>query len=90
MKKYRNVYTDISFTLYKKPLHPAILSLINDTELNGKILFGTDYYMATRFITESKMYNDFREYLSQSSASEWEDISVVNPRQFLTSSFYTA
>ncbi len=45
MSKYSNVYTDIAFTVIDKNFNKSISTLLNDSSIRNKILYGTDYYV---------------------------------------------
>lgn len=92
MKKYDNVYTDISYTIYEKKIFPDILKLLQDKKIGHKVLFGTDYFMTLRENSEKQLISKFRTFLAQNSVEEdlWKKITTDNPKLFLFSNYYSA
>jgi predicted TIM-barrel fold metal-dependent hydrolase len=81
MRRYENFYVDCSFTMYNPEFWPAMKVLLRtDEEINGSILFGSDYYMVAVECEEKQfsinMRADFGEDL-------WDQITVRNPARFL-------
>lgn len=84
MKVYKNVYTDISYTLFEPKTFNQIQKDL--AEENGhKILFGTDFYMTEREKRESKLKDQFRFHIGE---EEFGKISYDNVKQFLHSDLY--
>jgi predicted TIM-barrel fold metal-dependent hydrolase len=81
--RYKNVYTDVSYTLYEHAVFDDIAALIR--EFPDKVLFGTDFFMTEKENPEQKLVKDFRAAIS---ADQWEQITEHNPRRYLTSSFH--
>ncbi len=99
MNKYKNVYSDISYTLYNKHVWFELNALmagklnLQQGELNNfgskipkRILFGTDFFMTTQEKPEDRLYNDFIEGLSD--LKTFKTIAWDNPKEFLRSSFF--
>jgi uncharacterized protein len=80
MKKYPNVYTDLSYVGYQSKLHPLMHVLIRDPAFGGRILFGSDFYMVHQDATEREFSIRLRSTLSE---EEFRIISHVNPQHFL-------
>ena len=78
MKKYKNLYTDISYTLYKKEYFPILKILLQDKELNKKVLYGTDWYMNS-LDTKEKTFFSLKQYLSE---YDFKLITEKNPIEF--------
>lgn len=80
VKKYPNVYTDISYTMYDTSLYFQLKKVLADDAVRSKILFGSDFYMVERETEELSFYNKLKNYIS---ASDFEAISTTNPKRFL-------
>jgi predicted TIM-barrel fold metal-dependent hydrolase len=85
MRAFPNVYTDISYALHDKDVHPPLAELIADAALGSRVLFGTDYFMTTREKPEPKLASEFRDYLGTQVPGAWDRISRDNPREWLHS-----
>ncbi len=81
--RFKNVYTDISYTLYEHAVFDEIAALIR--EFPDKILFGTDFFMTEKENPEQKLVKDFRAAVSD---EQWAQITEHNPRRYLSSSFH--
>lgn len=92
MRVFPNVYTDVSYTLYKKKVFPHLLELLQDSEIGHKVIFGTDYFMTLQEDTETKLISRFRNYLEENSSGEnlWKKLAIDNPKAYLTSDYYEA
>ena len=84
MRKYKNVYADISYTLYNKATFDAIKDDLSK-ETGHKILFGTDFYMTERVLNEAKLKDHFRWHIGEEA---FEKISYNNTKRFLHSELY--
>jgi len=80
MKKYPNLYTDISFTLNNQEYFSVLKVLLLDEKIQEKVLFGTDYYMVETKTDEKKFCFDLRAYLGEDL---YKAIAVDNPEKFL-------
>jgi predicted TIM-barrel fold metal-dependent hydrolase len=87
IKRYPNVYADISFTVFDRNLYPLLKNLVNSEYKNSafyspkeKVLFGTDFYMLQKDYRERRFGIDLRGYLSD---EEYWQIAEDNPRRFL-------
>ena len=73
MKKYDNLYTDISYSLAdfkNETINKRVLNWLNtkddlDKELGHRVLFGTDFYMTEQETKEAELYNIARETLGK-------------------------
>ena len=83
---YPNVYADVSFTLHENELYEALKSVLGNTAYRNRILFGTDFFMATQYKTEFNLYDEFRTAVNDPAV--WKEISYLNPVRFLESDFY--
>ena len=92
MKTYDHVYTDISYTLYKKEVFPQLLELIKDKDIGHKVLFGTDFFMTLKEEAENKLIEKFKTYILKNYPEEnlWKKISHDNPKAYLSSEYYVA
>ncbi|MBS2097451.1 amidohydrolase family protein [Carboxylicivirga linearis] len=79
LPKYKNLYSDISFTLNEKRFYPILKILLGDDELKEKILFGSDYYMVQTETTERNFSIDLRGYLGE---KHYKQMAEINPKAF--------
>ncbi len=95
MAKFKNVYTDISYTLYDtKPNDHVVDAIAKDLQepSGNRILFGTDFFMTLQEKDERPLYTEFRAALNSTGSNTqplWENLIYYNNKQFLSSSFYT-
>ena len=80
VKKYKNAYTDISYTLSEKSLIPLLNITLQDPALQNKILFGTDYYMVEQEESEKEFCINLRSELGENN---YRLIAEQNPKIFL-------
>lgn len=80
MDKYKNLYSDISYTLNNYEFFPLLKVLLADPKLKYQILFGSDYYMVEYKATERRFGIDLRGYLGEDN---FKTIAYDNPREFL-------
>ncbi len=80
IEKYKNFYTDISFTLNNREYFSLLKVLMYDDKINRKILFGSDYYMVETKADERRFGIDLRAFLGN---EYFKLISVENPKRFL-------
>lgn len=60
--KYKNVYTDVSYTLENKKAMDVLLDDLNsDLNFQSKVLFGTDFFVVNKNKTEEELVSDFRK-----------------------------
>lgn len=84
MKRFDNVYTDISYTLSdSKSLEHIFMKI--DEPIGTRILFGTDFFMTIREKAEDKLWQDC---LSKISMRRFEQIAGLNNDTFLKSIFF--
>lgn len=88
LKKYPNVYSDISFTVNDKNLYPLLKNLVNSNYTkqpfyspSTKVLFGSDFYMLQKDYKERRFGLDLRGYLTD---DEFWLIAEDNPKKFLS------
>lgn len=83
IRKHPNVYTDVSYTMYKKDLLPLLKLTLEDETINKKILFGTDYYMVEQELTEKQFSINLRASIGE---EKYRLIAEKNPIPFLNMS----
>lgn len=81
LKKWPQLFADISFTLYNRDLFPLLKLLLHHPVLQQKILFGSDYYMVESEATERRFGIDLRAYLGEDF---FKYIAHNNPRRFIS------
>jgi predicted TIM-barrel fold metal-dependent hydrolase len=82
MRKYPNVYADISYTLafeYTYPLLKVVLE--TDEKVRERTLFGTDFYVVSKASSERKIAIKARAYLGNDLFTQ---IATINPVEFLS------
>ena len=79
LPRYRNLYTDISFTMNNAKYFPLLKVLLADKALQNKVLFGSDYYMVETETTERQFSLDLRAFLGEEN---FERIASINPGHF--------
>lgn len=101
MEQYKNVYTDISYTLFKvvDPVYGPIKNAIDNTnsvdgsEIGKRVLFGTDYYMTLQEDTEPRLWQNCRTELEKNNTvngvqvDRWQKIAVANANAYLATTF---
>ncbi len=80
IRKYKNAYTDISYTLFEKDLIPLLNITLQDPTLNSKILFGTDYYMVEQETSDKEFSINLRSAIGEEN---FRLIAEQNPKLFL-------
>jgi len=80
IRKYPNVYTDISYTAVFEELLPLLLNLFEDSDLRQKILFGSDFYMANIETSEDFFSQKIPQLLGQEI---FQQIAETNPKKYL-------
>jgi predicted TIM-barrel fold metal-dependent hydrolase len=85
MRKYPNVYADISYTLNDESLLPLLkMTLEADETIRRKVLFGTDFYMVSKAICERHYAINVRAALGNEL---FEQIAIKNAERFLNNNF---
>ncbi|MFC2100422.1 amidohydrolase family protein [Bacteroidota bacterium] len=80
IKKYDNVYTDISYTAASHELLPLLYISLQTPKLKDRILFGSDFYMANIEGTEYKFSVNLRSFLGEEN---YRKMAEENPKRFL-------
>ena len=81
LRKYTNVYADISFTLHDKAIYTELKELLKDETINKKILFGTDYYVVASVADENDLLKLFKTALNDDKL--FNLIAYENPKRFM-------
>lgn len=85
MRKYENVYADISYTLEDARLLPLLkFTLQTDAKIRERVLFGTDFYLVSKAISEREFGINVRSFLGEEL---FHQIAVDNPTVFLSNKF---
>jgi predicted TIM-barrel fold metal-dependent hydrolase len=85
MRKYPNVYADISYTLNDESLLPLLkMTLEADPVIRKKVLFGTDFYMVSKALCERRYSVAVRAALGNTL---FEQIAIDNAERFLNNGF---
>jgi len=85
--KYPNLYTDISYTLHDAALLALLKTrLESDEKIRERVLFGTDFYMVSKTISERSYSINIRAYLGEEL---FQQIAVVNARNFIKNNLYS-
>ncbi len=91
IENHKNVYSDISFTVYDDRLYPLLKNLVNSHSrrpntypIKEKVLFGTDFYMLQKDYRERRFGIELRGYLTD---EEYWLIAERNPKRFLQTKF---
>lgn len=85
--KYKNVYADVSYSLFNSSIHPLIKEDLQNPDLRGRILFGTDFFMTEQENPERKLYTDL---INDLGSTDFYQIANTNAVAYLTSKFYKA
>jgi predicted TIM-barrel fold metal-dependent hydrolase len=80
IKRYPNVYTDISYTMFNPDLFNLLKLTLQDNELKSKILFGSDFYMVEQETSERQFVTNIRAHIGEDS---FKLIAEQNPKLFL-------
>jgi predicted TIM-barrel fold metal-dependent hydrolase len=85
MRKYPNVYADISYTLYDTTLLPLLKMILEaDKKIRERVLFGTDFYLVSKASSERAFAINVRAALGDAL---FEQIAVTNAERFLSNKF---
>jgi predicted TIM-barrel fold metal-dependent hydrolase len=85
IKKYENVYADISYSLYREDCLPLLKVILESNEqLRNRILFGTDFYVVSKAASEREYSMRVRGYLGEELF--WQ-IAHHNPKEYLRNNF---
>jgi uncharacterized protein len=87
MKRYENVYVDISYTLHEAKYREKFLNDLSDPVLRNRIMYGTDFFMTLREdnVTERDLYTDTLKHFGNDN---FQQIAVTNVEKYLKSPYY--
>ena len=80
IKKYPNVYADVSYTAHDVDLHALLKVILLDAQIRTRVLFGSDFYMVELDRPERPFSVNLRAYLGEDN---FRQIAEVNPADFL-------
>jgi uncharacterized protein len=80
IRAHANVFADVAYTAYDTRLLPVIKVLVNTPKLRGRILYGSDFYMVQRDVTEREFSINLRAFLGE---KDFHKVAVDNPKAFL-------
>ncbi|MCW3108247.1 MAG: hypothetical protein JWQ09_2753 [Segetibacter sp.] len=85
IRKYPNVYTDISFTLRDEKLFPLLKMILEaDEKIKERVLFGTDFYLVSTAICEREFAVNVRAYLGDDL---FKQVAITNAERFLNNQY---
>ena len=85
IRKYPNVYADISYTLNDVRLFPLLKMLLEaDEKIRERVLFGTDFYLVSKAICERDFTINVRSFLGDEL---FHQIALINAERFLNNDF---
>ncbi len=79
MSTYSNVYKDIAFKVIDKDFNKSISTLLNDSSIRHKILYGTDYYV----VASEKKFSSLIKKMNFNE-SELNLMSETNPSAYFS------
>lgn len=86
MRKYPNVYADISYTLNDPALLPLLKMILEaDDKIRQRVLFGTDFYLVSKAISEREYAINIRAALGNELFNQ---IAITNAQRYLDNAFY--
>ncbi len=78
--EYENVYADVSYTWATPRFTPLLKLLLTDEKILKRVLFGSDFYMVEKDVSEREASIQFRYALGEDYYSQ---IARINPLKFL-------
>ncbi len=81
IKRYPNVYTDVSYTMHDPKLFPQLMEILEDRELRSRVLYGSDFYMVQQEIHERDFHLNLKSSLGEDN---YRQIAMINPQEFLS------
>ncbi len=86
MRKYDNVYTDISYSLHYETVREKFHDYMTDPVLSKKILYGTDFFMTLQEVpTEQDLFLKTQKTFG---SIDFQKIAQINMEGYLGSGFY--
>ncbi|MFI5151136.1 MAG: hypothetical protein ACHQRM_15495 [Bacteroidia bacterium] len=79
--RFKNVYTDISYTLEDATLLPLLKMILESNEtIRRRVLFGTDFFLVSKSISEREFGINVRSFLGEEL---FKQIAYTNALEFL-------
>ncbi len=85
IKKYPNVYCDISYSLHDENNQEMILQLMKNDDYKSKILFGSDYFLVDLEHGSIETFVKSIRKKFKSNRNLWHMLTVKNPFNYLFS-----
>ena len=86
MRKYDNVFADISYSLHYKKDRERFVTYMKDERISKRILYGTDFFMT---LQEVKCERELLERTRKSFGEDFYKIARDNMPAYLNSEFYS-
>jgi predicted TIM-barrel fold metal-dependent hydrolase len=83
IRRYPNVYSDISYTMFSADLFNLLKLTLADQTLKSKILYGSDFYMVEQQTNERQFVTNIRACIGEEN---FKLIAEQNPTSFLYNS----
>ncbi len=80
VREHENVYIDMAYTAFEPELLALMKVFANTTKVRERLLFGSDFYMVQRDVTEREFSIDLRAVLGE---ADYERVAARNPAAFL-------
>lgn len=80
MRKFPNLYADISYTMYHEEFLPLLKNILSDSVIAKKTLYGTDYYMPASDKTDAENALMIKNAIGENL---FRAIAINNPERFL-------
>lgn len=80
IRRYPNVYSDISYTMFNADLFALLKLTLQDDLLKKRILFGSDFYMVEQQTNERQFVTNVQGFIGEEN---FRRIANLNPRSFL-------
>ena len=78
--EFDNVYTDVSYTSHDLKYLNLLSEIMDNTNVQNRVLFGTDFYVVSNHKSEKQYWIDMQNTLGQ---SKWQLLTKTNPHSFL-------
>lgn len=77
---FENVYTDISYTTHDLKYLNLLSEIMDNPDIENRILFGTDFYVVSNHKSEKQFWIDMQNTLGE---RKWNLLTNNNPKSFL-------
>jgi predicted TIM-barrel fold metal-dependent hydrolase len=81
IREYRNLYTDVSYTVHEPWCFPLLKVMLQDPRIRTQVLYGSDYYMEEVGASERRYSINLRGYLGD---ADFRQIAEINPAVYVT------